>query len=314
MSFQTAVNYQPGLGVAGDFASLNPFWTYDAGVGALVAGSTGVTVGKFAWLNPDGRSVSNSGSGQVAGFIGRAQQALITTYLAEATMLVPAGFSTTVYTGGDFLAKNDGSGSVTVGMKAYANYATGAVSFAATGTPPSGGVTTGSIAAGSGSVTASIAVVNNGLGQQQAIMTVTAVGSGSLVAGAILSGSGVVTGTTVLSQLTGTAGGVGTYLVSTFQTVASTTVSASFGVLTVTAVSSGSLAVGDVLSGANVTAGTVITQLGTGTGGTGTYYVQTTQTAASATVNATGAVETKWYAVSAGVAGDLIKISSQALG
>jgi len=54
--------------------------------------------------------------------------------------------------------------------------------------------------------------------------------------------------------------------------------------LTVSAVSSGALSVGQVLSGTGVTAGTRITALGTGTGGVGTYTVDTSQTVASGTI------------------------------
>ena len=54
--------------------------------------------------------------------------------------------------------------------------------------------------------------------------------------------------------------------------------------LTVTAVSAGVLAVGQVISGTGVTAGTTITALGTGTGGTGTYTVSVSQTVASTTL------------------------------
>jgi hypothetical protein len=53
--------------------------------------------------------------------------------------------------------------------------------------------------------------------------------------------------------------------------------------MTVSAVASGTIAVGQTVIGANVTPGTVITALGTGAGGTGTYTVSPTQTAASAT-------------------------------
>ena len=54
--------------------------------------------------------------------------------------------------------------------------------------------------------------------------------------------------------------------------------------LTVTAVTSGALGVGTVLSGTGVTAGTTITALGTGTGGTGTYTVSASQTVTSTTI------------------------------
>lgn len=57
--------------------------------------------------------------------------------------------------------------------------------------------------------------------------------------------------------------------------------------LTVTAVGSGKISVGDVLSGTGITTGTTVTALGTGTGGTGTYTVDTSQTAASTTITAT---------------------------
>lgn len=63
-------------------------------------------------------------------------------------------------------------------------------------------------------------------------------------------------------------------------------------VLTVSAVTSGHLSVGDVISGSGVTAGTTITSLGTGTGGTGTYNVSISQTASSTTITAVGTTMT----------------------
>lgn len=58
-------------------------------------------------------------------------------------------------------------------------------------------------------------------------MTVTAVSSGTLKPSMLLSGTGVTSGTYIVSQLTGTSGGVGTYQVSVSQTVVSTTVTGS---------------------------------------------------------------------------------------
>lgn len=58
--------------------------------------------------------------------------------------------------------------------------------------------------------------------------------------------------------------------------------------MTVSGVTSGVLAVGVTLSGTGVTAGTRITALLTGTGGTGTYTVSPSQTVASGTINGTG--------------------------
>lgn len=56
--------------------------------------------------------------------------------------------------------------------------------------------------------------------------------------------------------------------------------------LTVSAVASGALAVGQTISGAGITAGTKIVAFDTGTGGTGTYTVDQSQTASSTTVSA----------------------------
>lgn len=58
--------------------------------------------------------------------------------------------------------------------------------------------------------------------------------------------------------------------------------------LTVSAVASGSVAVGQEISGSGITVGTTITALGTGTGGAGTYTVSESQTAASTAITATG--------------------------
>jgi hypothetical protein len=64
--------------------------------------------------------------------------------------------------------------------------------------------------------------------------------------------------------------------------------------LTVTGVSTGSIAVGQSLFGIDVLAQTVITALGSGTGGTGTYTINRSQTVAAETMNsaAVGAVVT----------------------
>ncbi len=56
--------------------------------------------------------------------------------------------------------------------------------------------------------------------------------------------------------------------------------------LTIAEVIAGVLAVGNIIAGANVTIGTVVTALGTGTGGVGTYTVSPAQTAASGIISA----------------------------
>jgi hypothetical protein len=58
--------------------------------------------------------------------------------------------------------------------------------------------------------------------------------------------------------------------------------------MTVTAVASGTIAVGQVITGTGVTAGTTITALGTGTGGVGTYTVSVSQTVTSTAITIVG--------------------------
>ena len=70
--------------------------------------------------------------------------------------------------------------------------------------------------------------------------------------------------------------------------------------LTASAVGSGALAIGQAITGAGITAGTVITGLGTGTGGTGTYTVNNSQTVASEAMTAGNATAPTGYALIAG--------------
>ena len=87
--------------------------------------------------------------------------------------------------------------------------------------------------------------------------------------------------------------------------------SISSNTLTITAVTSGVLAVGDIVNGAGVLANTKITALGTGTGGTGTYTVDTSQTVGPITIvnKNTERIRLQW-AVPAGflAVGDVIWI------
>lgn len=310
--FQTQVNVQPAPAVEGDFCSTNPRFTFDAGPGGLVTGASGVRVGYFAWatapLDPNsGPSIANNfGSGPVTGFVHREQQGLITTFLADAAMTVPQGFPITLFTGGDFWVKNNGTTQAVLGQKAFANYANGQVSFAASGSINTGQVT-GSIGAATSQFVASIS---------GDIMTVTSVTSGTIVAGgAISGGTGVVANTVIVSQLSGTVGGAGTYLVNIGeQNVQSALLTESYGILNVTAVTSGAVGVGDLLTGSGVSTNTFVTQLGTGSGGTGTYYVNNSQTVGSITITVGLNVETKWYAMSGGLPGELVKISDHPLG
>jgi hypothetical protein len=70
-------------------------------------------------------------------------------------------------------------------------------------------------------------------------------------------------------------------------------------VLTVTAVTSGVIQVNQPISGTGVTAGTIITALGTGTGGAGTYTVGTSQTVASTTITSSTGIGTAQFTIEA---------------
>lgn len=100
--------------------------------------------------------------------------------------------------------------------------------------------------------------------------------TGTIGIGQFISGANVSPGTKILSQLTGTTGGAGTYEVNTPQTVSSTTI---------TTITNGVLYVGAEISGTGVTAGTTVTAFGTGTGGAGTYTVSASQLVASAVIS-----------------------------
>ena len=114
-------------------------------------------------------------------------------------------------------------------------------------------------------------------------LNLTAVAGGIFSVGDTISGTGVTSGTTIVSYGTAT-GGVGSYEVSIAQTVSPTTISANSNILNITAVSAGSISVGDIVQGTGVTSGTVVTALGTGTGGVGTYVIDQSQLVASTAI------------------------------
>jgi len=60
--------------------------------------------------------------------------------------------------------------------------------------------------------------------------------------------------------------------------------------LTITAVTTGQISVGQILSGTGIASNTVVTAFKTGTGGAGTYSVNTSQTVASTTISASNKV------------------------
>lgn len=89
------------------------------------------------------------------------------------------------------------------------------------------------------------------------------------------------------------------------------TASFATNVMTVTAVTSGTVKVGDYVTSAGVAAGTKVTALGTGTGGTGTYTLSTSPGTITAQAATTSSYETtNFKCASAAAADELVKIST----
>ena len=313
--FQTQIYDQPSVAVAGNRASQNPIFSYKAGPGGLVAG-TSLFVGRFAWvtqpLDPNGTpSIANSfGNGAPNGFLMLTQQGLNTTYLSNAGMQVQIGYATALQISGDFWVVNDGTTEAEYGQKAFAYVASGKVTFATAGTIFGGAsATASSVAASTFSVTGSVS--GN-------VLTVTAVGSGTLYPGASIANATIPTNPApqIVSQLSGTTGGVGTYSlnVGEITVAAGQTITGTYGTLTI-GTATGTFAVGDVITGTSVVTSppTVITANITGTGGTGgTMVVNNNTVVSSTTITASLAVETKFFARSTGLVGETVVISSTA--
>jgi hypothetical protein len=317
--FQNQVNYKQAPGIVGGIASMNPIATVDAGPGGLTAGPNGILVGRFAWnsypvAGGPGRASNACPAGQPRkpdGFISNLQQGLITSWLTNSTLAIPSGKGVTEHLRGDFWAFSTMSEAL-INSKVFANLLDGQVLAAAAGSFPTNAAGTVS------SVTASLVVGTN-------TMTISATGSGIPAIGQLVTGPGVApntyiesigtyngtSGTVFLSQnalATETAQAYTTALPEAYGGFVGT---ASFAtnVMTVTAITSGALAVGQLVQSANVAAGTYIASLGTGTGGLGTYNLSTAPGTISAQAASTSAwIETDWYVNSPGNVMDLIKI------
>lgn len=211
MGFQKTVNSQPGVGQVGDFADANLRTVVNAGPGGFVASAARPPiVGHFAWgdQNPAGGAAAEvSGQAGIAtggqllgsyqgeattevGFVaGRAVNTVISAFLAEASLVLAPGFIATIFNEGGFWAAF--AAGATPGQKVFAKYIDGEPVAAATGTSTQ-----------TASVTASLA--NTG------VLTVSAVGSGAVHVGDV--GTDAAGHTyAIVSQLSGTANGVGTY-------------------------------------------------------------------------------------------------------
>lgn len=306
MPFQSKVNQQAAYGVAGDFASTNPFASVLAGAGEFVAPATGLIVGNFAWFGPAGQVSQSYVSGYQIGFVGRNEQALITQFLGETSTVIPSGFPVVAFDGGDFWAKFEGG--ATPGQTVYADKTNGAPIAAAAGSTPAAASATGLVG-----TTANVAgSITNGV-----LTVTTAAVSGSIMPGDTFTATGVPAGTTIVAQLTGTTGGIGTYsLNQVLETVAAFTNGQSTfsAYATFSAVGTGTLIPGDTLISALLQPNTELGVQVTGTAGSaGIYNITPAQAAtASGTITTAGAVASGFFVVGAYTAGnnEVAKISN----
>lgn len=283
--FQNRVNQQNPPAVEGDFASANPRSVVLAGPGGLIGGvgangaPGNVIVGHFAWVAPDLVTVNSFADGPVApdGFVHREQQALITVYLEIASVLVPEGFMVTLHNGGDFWAKNLGPAVLTKGATVYAGYSDGGIYSSA----PSGSGGTGAIGSTNTAVLGATFTASAGSPDDTQIV-ITAV-TGLISVGDKLNGTGISAGTEIVSQLSGTPGGAGTYQLNQANTTSAATVTC-FGSTVKVTVTTGLISIGDTISGgAGFPVGAVVTaQVSGTTGGTGVYTISAPGTAYTA--------------------------------
>lgn len=289
--FQTFVNRNPPPNVIGGFASMNPRASALAGEGAFRSGlgtnylsaQNLAVIGNFAWGQSFYAGAQKPAGASVIGFVANELQTNI-PFLAPGAGVNPTrlsievGFDVTLFTHGDFwtLPVAPVAGIVSPGDTVYARQYDGAP--------------TNDPVAFSGTAS-----------QATTVLTVSAVASGALVPGMVVDSSGA--DATVIAQLTGTPGGVGTYTVSTSATVGSgavtaaavdtgykwqsqtvadavtgadASIAAGTGVLTVGSMVSGVIEVGQNVSGTGVPANLFITAQLSGTaGGAGTYQTNT---------------------------------------
>lgn len=204
--FQTSVQTNQSYGIAGDFYATGPWTTVEAFPGELTACSAGVIMARFAWAEDSTGVVSNGKPSLTSsrfGFASRAgQRAVISTFLAEASMTINPGFEVTLYNSGSFLITVP-AGGATIGQKVFAGYADGAISLGTAGTPPTTtlSVTTTSLSAAisysGGTLAPGMPITGTGIPAGTKVATVNAgAGTATLSADATASGSITTTITT----------------------------------------------------------------------------------------------------------------------
>jgi hypothetical protein len=221
---------------------------------------------------------------------------LLTEYLQAAGMLIPPGFPVTLMVAGDFIDLIAGGTAAVRGSACYARFADGALFI---GSAPSGATATGSIGS---------TFTATGTGTSLVVTAVT----GLISIGDTIAGTGVPAGTTILAQVSGTPGGAGTYTTSVATTASAATVTSFGNVLDVTAVT-GTLAIGDAITGTGIPTGaTLASQVSGATGGVGVYTldIPATAYAASTALTVVAGIVTNFVAQTTANVGQLVQIST----
>lgn len=158
---------------------------------------------------------ANQGAGYFGGFVGATKlpaTLLIAQYNPSAVSAYARGGDVSALTLAQLQAIN---GSLTIAVDGISRPAASVDLAAATSFSSAAGIIQTALNAATpagASITASIATN---------VLTVTAVGSGTIAPGQLVSGAGVDPGIWIVSQLTGTPGGTGTYSLSASDTVSS---------------------------------------------------------------------------------------------
>lgn len=277
-----------------------PVTLHDAGdFWALVEGSVAATVGAavYAIYGTGGVTIGSAATGAVVtGAMGSTNTgSLGSTFTATGT---GTSLAVTALTG--YLAVGDEiSGTGVVAGTTIVGQVSGTTGAAGTYTTSAATTSAGDTVTSFGSTVKTTVTANK-------------ISIGETISG----GAGFPVGATVLAQVSGTTGGAGVYTISapgTAYTASATGVTTFGNVLNVTAITSGTLAVGDPVSGSGIPASAVIASQVSGTvGGIGIYTISPAATAyaASTTVTATAGVATSWKCKSAAAVGELVKIST----
>lgn len=286
MAFQSTVNIYNALGIPGDLAFDGPMRAAPYNLfSSAVPNKVGYAFTVTAGANPD--TVGGSplaGTAKVGGtgvFAGILVNPKAYALLGSSSNALAPSLTLPDYAIGELLTMGmiyaSLPGPANVGDLVTYDPLTGALNSIAPTT-----AFTGAIAAGGAST--------------PDVLTVSAVSSGVLTVGQEIRGTGIPAGTYILSLGTG-RGYTGTYNLSSINTLtvsssamtATNQPTAAFSVtgsiapgstpasdpsvLTVSAVGSGQVHIGDQVFGTGVPANTVVTGFGTGVGGTGTYTV-----------------------------------------